>query len=139
MSDQQSAAAGSETKSEKEIQLKHNFNQIERFFRSKQEFIQQCKHVPVEEVLRNAPKYYSFLKLVEQINSFIMKDGKWLDSSLNSEKSHAVTETDAGWTRTDIYVKAPDEEGAKMVIVLGGSKSDVGRLLFDDVSVSTCK
>ena len=67
------------------------------------------------------------------------KDGKWLDASLNCEKSHIVTEADAGWTRTDIYVKAPDEEGAKMVIVLGGSKSDVGRLLFDDVSVSACK
>ena len=64
-------------------------------------------------------------------------DGKWMDSSLNCDKSYAINEVDAGWTRTDIYVKAPDTEGAKMVIVLSAGKADNGRLFFDDVSVST--
>ncbi len=56
MDNQQQSAAASGTKTEREEELRRNFNQIERFFRSKQEYIQQCKHVPVEEVLRNAPK-----------------------------------------------------------------------------------
>jgi len=67
------------------------------------------------------------------------KDNKWMDSSLNSEKTYTITEKDAGWTQTDIYVKAPDDEGAKMVIVLGAGKAEIGKVLFDDVSVSTCK
>ncbi|MBR3731592.1 MAG: hypothetical protein IKQ61_09805 [Spirochaetales bacterium] len=80
-----SAAAGGETKQEREAQLKQHFNQIERFFHSKQEYIQQCRHIPVEEVLRNAPRYYSFLKLIEQINSFLTKDGKWLEHYIDKK------------------------------------------------------
>jgi hypothetical protein len=64
---------------QKEETLKKDFNQIEDFFRRKQDIIQQYRHVPVEEVLRNAPKYYSFLRLFEQINSFLSKDSKWLE------------------------------------------------------------
>ena len=62
-----------------------------------------------------------------------------MDASLNSEKSYSINEADAGWTRTDIYVKAPDDEGAKMVMVIGAGKANEGRILFDDVTVSTCK
>ena len=67
------------------------------------------------------------------------KDNKWMDPSLYSDKSYTINEADAGWTQTDIYVKAPDDEGAKMVIVLSAGKANIGKVFFDDVTVSTCK
>lgn len=67
------------------------------------------------------------------------KDGKWMDPSLNSENDHAITEVDAGWTKTDIYVKAPAEQGVKMVILLQAGKANNGKVFFDDVCVKTCK
>lgn len=68
-----------EAMTEKEIFLKKNFQAVEDFFKRKQDTIEQFRHIPVEQIMRDAPKYYSFLRLFEQINTFLSKDNKWLE------------------------------------------------------------
>ena len=68
---------------DKKNKLKEDFNLIEMFFINKKNFIEKFKHIPVEEIIQNSPKYYSFIRIIEQINSFVSKDNNWLKKFLN--------------------------------------------------------
>lgn len=58
--------------------LDYYFDLIEDYFKKKEEFIRTYKHVSLEEILKDAPKYYSLIRIIETINSFISKDKNWL-------------------------------------------------------------
>lgn len=64
-------------------ELKKNYKKIESFFKSKNFLFEQFKHIPVEEIIQNAPKYYSLIRIIEQINSFINNDSDWLKRFIN--------------------------------------------------------
>ncbi|MCG8571578.1 MAG: hypothetical protein MJB14_15690 [Spirochaetes bacterium] len=73
---------GIEQKDEKIIEnerlLKENFDKIESFFFKKKEVYESLKHIPIEEILSNAPNYYPIIRIIEQINSFLARDSAWL-------------------------------------------------------------
>lgn len=62
----------------KEEQFYHSFNKIDNFFKSKEEYIKKYKHVPFDEILKNAPKFYAFINFVEKINILLSKNKGWL-------------------------------------------------------------
>lgn len=58
--------------------LDYYFDLIDNFFKSKEHFIRDYKHIPLEEILKEAPKYYSLIKIIETLNILITKDKEWL-------------------------------------------------------------
>lgn len=64
-------------------ELKKNYSKIESFFIAKNNLFEQFKHIPVDEIVQNAPKYYSLIRIVEQINSFLKNDQNWLKKFIN--------------------------------------------------------
>jgi hypothetical protein len=58
--------------------LKRFYNMIEDYFLKKQNKFETFKHIPIEEIIRNAPKYYSLVRLLEQLNMFLSGDKNWL-------------------------------------------------------------
>jgi len=63
---------------DKERQLTYYFKKIEEYFKEKENFILSYKHIPIEEIFKKAPKYYSVISLIEKINIFLSKDKQWL-------------------------------------------------------------
>jgi len=63
---------------ERKEELKKNYRKIEDFFKAKNNLFEQFKHIPVDEIINNSPKYYSLIRIVEQINSFLNNDPNWL-------------------------------------------------------------
>ena len=70
----------------KKEELKKNYKKIERYFLLKQKAFENYKHIPVEEIINNSPKYYAFIRLIEQLNSFINKDPNWLKEFVAKNK-----------------------------------------------------
>ena len=63
---------------EKNQELYYYYRKIEDYFKTKEEYIRKYKHIPLEEILTNAPKYYPFINLVEKFNRYITRDQNWL-------------------------------------------------------------
>ena len=69
------------------------YKKIENYIKNKEALIQKYKHVPIEEILSNAPKYYALISFMEKINVFITKDHKWLKHFV--DKNHVRFDYDA--------------------------------------------
>lgn len=67
-------------------ELYQNYKKIDNFFKAKEEYIQKYKLIPIEDVLRNAPKYYAFINLIERLNTFLSKDDLWLKHFIDKNK-----------------------------------------------------
>ena len=63
---------------EKKEKLSKKFKEIEAYFYKKNEYFEKYKLIPIEEIINNSPKYYGFLRVIEQINIFLSKDKNWL-------------------------------------------------------------
>ncbi|HOJ64340.1 MAG TPA: hypothetical protein PLE45_07955 [Spirochaetota bacterium] len=69
---------------ERKETLKKNYNKIETFFRSKESLFEKFKHIPVDEIVQNAPKYYPLIRVIEQINAFLNNDVNWFKRFINN-------------------------------------------------------
>jgi len=83
MSDADNSKTG---KTEPPKTLDYFFKMIEAYFKKKELYIREYKHIPLEEIIRNAPKYYSVVRLVENINIFLTKDNDWLKKFVESNR-----------------------------------------------------
>jgi hypothetical protein len=63
---------------ERKKKLSFYFNKIENYFKEKEQFIKSYKHIPVEDIFKNAPKYYSLIDVMERLNVFLTKNKDWL-------------------------------------------------------------
>jgi hypothetical protein len=75
-----SDGSGKEIISEEDKQKQFNiyFQEIEDYFKKKERFIIEYRHIPLEEILENAPKYYLLISVIERINVFLSKKKDWL-------------------------------------------------------------
>jgi hypothetical protein len=71
---------------QKRLGLMNQYRRIEKYFQKKKDFLEEYKHIPIEEIVRNAPKYYSVLRIVELINQFLSKDKDWLRNFCDKNK-----------------------------------------------------
>ncbi len=55
-----------------------NYKRIEDFFVLKSRHLEKYKNLSIEEILNDAPKHYSWIRVVEQVNCFIFNDKNWL-------------------------------------------------------------
>lgn len=62
------------------------FDEIDRYFQKKEKYILDYKHIPLEEILGNAPKYYSIISIIERINIFLSKNKNWLRDFIERSK-----------------------------------------------------
>jgi len=62
------------------------YQKIEKYFISKKEYIEDSKHIPIEEIIRDAPKYYGILRFIEKLNIFLSNDKNWLKNFVIKNK-----------------------------------------------------
>lgn len=72
--------------SENNDELYQNYKKIDNYFKLKEEYIQRYKHISLDDIMNNAPKYYSLISLIEKINIFISKDTEWLKHFVEKNK-----------------------------------------------------
>ena len=72
-------------KENKQKVLNYYFQKIEKYFHLKKNVILEYKHISLEEILENAPRYYPLVKLIERINIFITKNKYWLKQFVNKK------------------------------------------------------
>ncbi len=65
---------------ERKKKLGFYFQKIDNYLKEKEQYIKTYKHIPVEEIFRNAPKYYGMIDLIEKFNVFLTKNRDWLKS-----------------------------------------------------------
>ncbi|HPO50207.1 MAG TPA: hypothetical protein PLO89_07795 [Spirochaetota bacterium] len=70
----------------KSADLRKYYKKIENYFIKKKDFFEKFKHIPIEKIVNESPKYYSFIRIIEQLNTFITKDKDWLKKFVNSNK-----------------------------------------------------
>ena len=67
-------------------ELYQNYKKIDNYFKAKEDYIQKYKHISIENILDNAPKYYAFISFIERINTFLSKDDLWLKHFIEKNK-----------------------------------------------------
>ena len=65
-----------------ENDLLHYHSVIEKYFISKQRMIEEYRNIPLEEIIKNAPKYYSFIHFIESVHNFFFANKNWLKSTI---------------------------------------------------------
>lgn len=71
---------------DRDQKLKSDYDSIERYFAQKKNILSNFNAIPAEEIIANSPKYYSIIRVIEQINSFINKDTNWLKNFICKNK-----------------------------------------------------
>ena len=44
--------------------LKKFYKKIENYFLKKKDFFEKHKHIPIEKIINDSPKYYSFIRII---------------------------------------------------------------------------
>lgn len=88
---------------EKQKELHFYFKKIENYFEDKKKVILQYKHIPLEEILKNAPKYYMLISLIEKVNIFLSKDNEWLKHFVIGNKIKFDYDSYERWKKGKAY------------------------------------
>lgn len=67
-----------EKNKETDDKLNFYFQEIEKYFKQKEKILLAYKHVPLEEILEDAPRHYTLIRLIERFNIFLSKNKSWL-------------------------------------------------------------
>ncbi|HOV12671.1 MAG TPA: hypothetical protein PK771_00125 [Spirochaetota bacterium] len=90
---------------DKMADLKKYYKKIENYFISKQQYFEKHKHIPIEKIINDSPKYYSFIRIVEQFNTFLTKDKDWLKKFVASNKINFDFSTYSKWKAGQDFYK----------------------------------
>ncbi len=71
---------------DRDQKLKSDYDAIEYFFSRKKDILSNFNAIPAEDIIANSPKYYSIIRVIEQINSFVNKDSNWLKNFITKNK-----------------------------------------------------
>jgi hypothetical protein len=71
---------------EEKQRLKNSYNYVENYFLKKKAYFEDYKSIPIEEIIRNAPRYYTVLRVIEQVNIFLSNDKNWLKNFVANNK-----------------------------------------------------
>ncbi len=63
-----------------------DFHRIERYFQAKIDLLEIYKNLTLEEILRDAPRHYPWIRVLEQFNSFIFNKKNWLEDFVRANK-----------------------------------------------------
>ncbi|MBN2547365.1 MAG: hypothetical protein JXB50_16295 [Spirochaetes bacterium] len=102
--------------SEEPKNLDYYFRLIESYFKKKEAFIREYKHIPLEVIIKNAPKYYSIVRLIESINIFLTKDKLWLQHFVERNKINF------NWKEYEIWKAGKSYDEAKYDETLSPAK-----------------
>lgn len=78
-------------------QLNFYFNKINLFFEDKRNILYKYKNFSLEDIMTNAPKYYSLIRMVEKVNTFVTKDSDWLKNFVRKNKINFDWESYTVW------------------------------------------
>lgn len=84
---------------------KTNYDKIEKYFIKKSELLESHRHIPINEILANAPNYFGLIKVVDQVNSFISKDPDWLKNYVIRHNINFDWDMYARWKAGKLFVK----------------------------------
>jgi hypothetical protein len=73
---------GPDNLADRQGRVNEAFQQFELYFKQKEKMLQERGHVPIEEVLVNAPKYYNLIRVLEQLHAFVSKESDWLKNTV---------------------------------------------------------
>jgi hypothetical protein len=90
---------------DKKQKLKENYYLIESYFRKKQQLFEDYKHIPVDQVISNAPKYYSLVRLIEQLNSYVTNEPDWLKKFIEKNRISFDWQSYEKWKSGKDYYK----------------------------------
>ncbi|MBQ9501594.1 MAG: DUF4838 domain-containing protein [Lentisphaeria bacterium] len=65
------------------------------------------------------------------------KSNRWMDSSFSSSVGIVATEDQNKWQTLEVYSRAPEEEGCSLIVLMSSSKSDTGRVFWDNLKIET--
>ncbi|HOF00237.1 MAG TPA: hypothetical protein PK385_03560 [Spirochaetota bacterium] len=71
---------------DRDEKFKRDYDAIERYFSRKKDILSNFNAVSAEEIVANSPKYYSIIRIIEQINGFINKDSNWLKNFIDKNR-----------------------------------------------------
>lgn len=95
---------------DKSNELRKYYKKIENYFLQKQKIFEQSKHIPIEQIVNNSPKYYTFIRILEQLNVFITKDKNWLKNFVQSNKINFDWSSYAKWKAGQDFYKVKYNE-----------------------------
>ena len=65
------------------------------------------------------------------------KNNRWMPGSYSSSDKFIVTEIQNEWKTFVLYSRAPEETGCNMILILSGSKSNTGKIFWDNIKIET--
>ncbi len=65
------------------------------------------------------------------------KNNRWMPSSYSSSDKFIVTEIQNEWKTFVLYSRAPEVAGCNMILILSSSKSNTGKVFWDNVKIET--
>ena len=65
------------------------------------------------------------------------KNNRWMDSGYSCSVKLPVNEVQGEWQDIEIYTRAPEVAGCNLILILSSSRSDTGKVYWDNVKIST--